>query len=173
MEEHFLRECKLQSSRWFSICQNYLQQIVVIFDNICLPLLCLLMMYLSSHLARVMNPAVLPAALLVAAQLSPHTTSLLSSSCRPTDRLCRAAWSLGLTMSGTLSPPQSLTELGKYQTFPPAPAHHQPAMQIIFREKAAKRHNSQHRVGFYHFTLRHHCNHNQVYRLFTGAGGVY
>ena len=73
----------------------------------------------ESHLARVMNPAVLPAALLVAAQLSPHTTSLLSSSCRPTDRLCRAAWSLGLTMSGTLSPPQSLTELGKYQTFPP------------------------------------------------------
>ena len=25
MEEHFLRECKLHSSWWYSICQNYLQ----------------------------------------------------------------------------------------------------------------------------------------------------
>ena len=127
----------------------------------------------ESHLARVMNPAVLPAALL----LSAHTTSLLSSSCRPTDRLCRAAWSLRPTMSGTLSLSQNLENTKHFpQSVPRLPPTTSRLCKLYSEKKPPRDRTRNTGWGFIisqPSTLRHHIlTINQVYQLSTGAGGV-
>ena len=133
MEEHFLRECKLQSSWWYSICLNYLSPADC---NIwqCYPPLCLslsLVTLLKSWIlltpevswCLLMSPDVSWSQyLLVRAggrQWRPGPdTSLLSSHCRPTESLCRTAWSLETTDELSVCPVQS-QHLENTKHFPP------------------------------------------------------
>ena len=129
MEEHFLRECKLQSSWWYSICQNYLQ-LNVIFDNgipLCLSLRALVTL-LKSWILLLSSCLPVPLCLLIT--LAEMTASQGRAGHVSTLQPLQANWEslVDCVESNSLTTlwlhsdyclALGLSTPGKYQTFPP------------------------------------------------------